>query len=96
MPDMSRATGGSLKARLRRHRFRISAPVGALMLLPTVAAAQDAVGSLLASPYLAAFARLQQHEIAALALILGVVFFAVVTAILLVRTHAQASASARA
>ena len=66
------------------------------MLLPTVAAAQDAVGSLLASPYLAAFARLEQHEIAALALILGVVLFAVVTAILLVRTRAQASAGARA
>ncbi|HEV2954702.1 MAG TPA: PAS-domain containing protein [Xanthobacteraceae bacterium] len=39
-----------------------------------------------------AFAALERHEIAALALTLGVVCFAVVTAIALVRTHARAAA----
>jgi signal transduction histidine kinase len=91
MPEMIRATGGSLKARLRHNRFRIPAVTGVLCLLPGGAAAQDAAGWPFNSPYLAALARLEQHEIAALALILGALFFAVFTAILLVRTRARAA-----
>jgi len=65
-----------------------------LSLLATAAYGEDATTfSSLAAPYLAAFTRLEQHEIAALALILGVVFFAVFTAILLVRTHARGTIS---
>ena len=41
--------------------------------------------------YLNAFASLDQHEIAALALTLGVVLFAVVTSIMLVRTRQRAA-----
>ncbi len=85
MPELSGATGGGLKARSRHHhRFRITAAAGALLLLPTAAAAAG-----WPSDYLAAFGRLEQHEKAALALIVGVVFFAVLTAILLVRTRAR-------
>jgi signal transduction histidine kinase len=41
-------------------------------------------------PYVAAFASLDRHEIAALTLTLGILFFAVLTAILLVRTRIRA------
>ena len=58
-----------------------------------MAAARDSGGWPFNSPYLGALARLEQHEIAALALILGVVCFAVFTAILLVRTRARAAAN---
>ena len=43
--------------------------------------------------YLSAFASLERHEIAALGLTLGVVLFAVVTAIMLVRTRQRAAAN---
>jgi len=43
--------------------------------------------------YLTAFASLERHELAALALMLGVVFFAVVTSILLVRTRQRAGSA---
>ncbi|HEY4920417.1 MAG TPA: PAS-domain containing protein [Xanthobacteraceae bacterium] len=94
MPDTIRAAGGSLKARLRQNRFRIPAG-GALSLLPSSALAQDASGWPwpFNSAHLSALAPLDRHEIAALALILGVVSFAVFTAILLVRTRARAAAN---
>lgn len=43
--------------------------------------------------YLSAFASLESHELAALALTLGVVLFAVVTSIMLVRTRQRAAAA---
>ncbi|MGV3633424.1 MAG: ATP-binding protein [Pseudorhodoplanes sp.] len=45
-----------------------------------------------AEPYLSAFTGLQSHELAALTLVLGVVLFAVVTSILLVRLRQRAAA----
>src|SRR5262249_14232354 len=54
------------------------------------AAAQDAGGSAeptLITAYVSAFWQLDRHEVAALALTLGILCFAVVTAILLVRTR---------
>ena len=74
---------------------------GALSLLPGAALAQaphDAAGWPwpFNSPYVAALTRLEQHEAAALALILGVVCFAVVTSILLVRTRGRAAAAGAA
>src|SRR5262249_26489208 len=103
MPELIRATGGSVQARLRHDRFhsqfrlpfRVTAAAGALALLPTTA---DAAGWswLIDSPYLPAFLRLEQHEIAALTLILGVVIFAVLTSILLVRSRARAAADGAA
>jgi signal transduction histidine kinase len=71
-----------------------------MVLLPGAAVAQDATGWPwpFNSAYVATFASLEQHEVAALALILGVICFAVVTSILLVRTRVRAardSATAR-
>jgi signal transduction histidine kinase len=100
MPETIRATGGSPNVRRRRYQFRIAA-AGALF--PATTAAAQGAGQAAEgwpwpfnSPYLAAFARLEEHEIAAMALIVGVVFFAVFTAILLVRTRARAAANAMA
>jgi signal transduction histidine kinase len=101
MPETIRATGGSPNARRRENRFRVAA-AAAFSLATTAAAAQSAPRAAdgwpwpLNSPYLEAFMRLEQHELAALALIVGVVFFAVFTAILLVRTRARAAADAAA
>ncbi len=97
MPETIRATGGSLNA-LRHHRFQASALASALVLLPSAALAQDTSGWPwpFNSPYIGALARLEQHEIAALAIILGVVSFAVVTSILLVRTRVRAVGEAAA
>ena len=92
MPETIRATGG--RPARRNDGWRTPASAGLLSLLATAAYGEDATTfSSLAAPYLAAFTRLEQHEIAALALILGVVFFAVFTAILLVRTHGRGTIS---
>jgi signal transduction histidine kinase len=92
MPETIRAKGGSLQARLRKIELRTAALVCGLSVA-SGALAQDEARWPFGSTYLAALSRLEQHEIAALALILGVLFFAVVTAVLLVRTHARATAS---
>src|SRR6266508_2098239 len=94
MPDTIRITGGSLRAHPRRGGFRTAVTVAtaafgiAASLGP--GRANDAVpafeGSAL-DAYIAAFLQLDRHEIAALALTLGILCFAVVTAILLVRTR---------
>src|SRR5262249_29421259 len=98
MPDTIRTTGGSRTARLHTTRFRTFAVAGALSLLPGGALAQDAAGWPwpFNSPYVAAIIHLEQHEIAALALVLGVICFAVVTAIVLVRTRTGAAADSAA
>jgi signal transduction histidine kinase len=102
MPGTIRATGGSLKARLQKTRFRLRAALAPLTLAPTAAAAQGTASGGTAGRFwpfdalhFAALTRLEQHEIAALALILGVLLFAVVTAVLLVRTRVRSAADAR-
>jgi len=96
MPETIRATGGSLKARLRR-TLRIPAAAGVLAMLPGAALADASAWAWpFNSRYVAAFVGLEQHEVAALALILGVIFFAVFTSILLVRTRAGAAADGAA
>ena len=55
--------------------------------------AQDLDTSGAISAYLHAFAMLERHEVAALALTLGTIVFAVITAIMLVRTRARAAAA---
>src|SRR5690242_4773156 len=92
MPETIRATGGDLKARLRR-TLRIAAIAAAPSLLPGAALGQSWPFD---SPYIAALVRLEPHEVAALALILGVVCFAVLTSILLLRTRAGATAAGAA
>jgi signal transduction histidine kinase len=89
--------GRSAWARPLRRRFR--AAFTAILCLPGLAPAraQEAIdaaplrgsafeGATLES-YLAAFAQIDGHEIAAIVLMLGILCFAVVTAILLVRTR---------
>ena len=71
-----------------------SSPSAAAVLLPDAARARDAVLRPI-TDYLAAFAALDRHELAALALTLGVILFAVVTAIVLVRTPRAHRADAR-
>jgi signal transduction histidine kinase len=99
MPETIRITGASVWARRQRNRFRTMLAAAAGFV--TVAAPAEAASSSGASAldgYLSAFARLDGHEIAALALTLGILCFAVVTAILLVRTRqrlAQTEAATR-
>jgi signal transduction histidine kinase len=88
MPDMIRATSGKLRALLRDHRSRTFVAALLLPQLPAAAYGKEAPGL---ATYAAAFARLEQHEIAALALMLGIITFAVLTSIMLVRTRAAAT-----
>src|SRR5262245_46404728 len=100
MPDAIRTTVEGFGARpqnmtrlgaLLSHEFgHLAATVGTLLALPTFAYAQGTSGPVQRSTldaYMSAFGLLDRHEIAALALTLGILCFAVVTAILLVRTR---------
>ncbi len=71
---------------------RVGSTLGlAAALLGAAATPSEAASDGMLSGYLAAFAALDRNEIAALALTLGVLFFAVTTAILLVRTRHRAA-----
>jgi signal transduction histidine kinase len=87
---MTRSTGGVCSADPLRCGWLV-AP-GALWPAPALAAPSAQDGSLL-DAYLNVLNRLESHELAALALVLGVVIFAVVTAVLLVRTRQRAAAA---
>ena len=92
MPDAIRATGGSLQAHPRRGGFL--AVVVATVLLPAVPAARAALVDF--SPIdstIADFTGLNQPDVAGLALTLGILLFAVVTAVMLVRTRSRATQS---
>jgi signal transduction histidine kinase len=90
---MNRSTGGVRYADpLRRGCLALRACLIAAFL-PALTDMALAQGSAPANVelYLSAFASLDRHEIAALGLTLGVVLFAVVTAIMLVRTRQRAA-----
>jgi signal transduction histidine kinase len=88
MPDKIRATVGVPGARWIERRAVLT---GFAAMAPTAAtAAQAAAADNSVSAFLSAALALDRYEIAALALTLGVIFFATVTAILLVRTRARA------
>jgi len=89
MPDAIRANVGVLTR--PRAREICAALAASAVTFPTVAAAEETGSSPVAALLEAAFA-LDRYEVAALALTLGVIFFATVTAIMLVRTRARASA----
>jgi signal transduction histidine kinase len=98
MPETIRITGASLEARPQHNGFRavvIAVLCGAAASSAHGEAAVDATPVIPAfqNPplvaYVNAFAQLDQHEIAALALTLGILCFAVVTAIMLVRTRCR-------
>jgi signal transduction histidine kinase len=87
MPETIRGRRGG-RAR-RRHAGFAAILAGAGTLLPHPALAAERASSQMISDYFDAFAALERHEIAALALALGVILFAVVTAIALLRTRAR-------
>lgn len=91
MADVARSTYGYFQ-----FRPRISGLVGAIVSAAPLAispvAAQTPTGLQAGQPYAQALARLGPQELAVLALVFGVFFFAVLTAIMLVRTHARAAA----
>ena len=95
MPEIVRATGGSRSAHPRRCGF-LAAVTSALVLGPSPAHAElfgELSGLHHFDPYFDAFAELSRSDIVALALTLGVLLFAVVSAITLVRTRVRAAAA---
>jgi signal transduction histidine kinase len=93
MPDGIRMKSGGPRARPRLGGFGAAA----IAIVATAAPALAAEGTppSLFRTVLSAFAALERHEIAALALTLGVVWFAVVAAIALLRTRAGAATRER-
>src|SRR5712691_4314678 len=92
MPETIRATSGRLHPRPLRDGFAAGI---AAMVVDTMPARADGPSLHGVDAYVEAFAALDRHEIAALVLTLGVLFFAVTTAVLLVRTRLR-TASAQA
>jgi signal transduction histidine kinase len=92
MPDVVRMNSRGLSAFLRTRTIRTTVVASSSSpLLSSAARADDLNISHLLAAYARALASLEQHEIAALALTLGIVFFGVVTAIMLVRTRTRAA-----
>jgi signal transduction histidine kinase len=90
---MNRSTGGVRSADpLRGACLAMRAiALATLSVVPSAAAYAQATAPSNVDLYITAFASLDRHEIAALALTLGVVLFAVVTSIMLVRTRQRAA-----
>src|SRR5258708_36165586 len=111
MPDMIRITGGDVWVQRGRSGFCTAIASSLGWMMASVVAAPPARAQLadrVTNPasvdvttigaYLSAISQLDRHEIAALALTLGILCFAVVTAIMLVRTRrrlAETEAAAR-
>jgi signal transduction histidine kinase len=90
MPDMIRTRGGERRAHPRNRRtYARVAAIAALLPWTSVAYGREGPNE----GYLAALAGLEQHEIAALALVIGVITFAVLASIMLVRTRTAAAES---
>jgi signal transduction histidine kinase len=99
MPDGIRTTAESRGAYPHRSGFRAAISTVFIGLPCETSLAQEGSSALEAwpiKPYVAALLLLDRHEIAALALTLGILAFAVVTAILLVRTRRRLAALAAA
>ena len=92
---MNRTTGGVHCADSLRGGFLAlrAIAITALAVVPSAAARAQAVAPVNVELYLNAFANLDRHEMAALGLTLGILLFAVVTSIMLVRTRQRAAAS---
>jgi len=87
MPDTIRAAG---TGNLCDGRKCLALPMAVLTALPTVVAparAQDGDPLVLGLAYVQAIRKFDAHELAGITLFFGVLIFAVVTAIMLVRTH---------
>jgi signal transduction histidine kinase len=90
MPDTIRKRCG-LKSHPWRGGFAKACALGPLVLLPQAAQAETHPTLPSVTAYIDALAALERHEIAALALTLGVILFAVATAIALLRTRTRAA-----
>src|SRR5258708_3234550 len=91
MPDIIRKRCG-FQTHPWYGRFHLGcAALGATALAPGVALAQERPAIRPVTDYLDAFTALNGHEIAVLALSLGVILFAVTTAISLLRTRTRAA-----
>jgi signal transduction histidine kinase len=90
MPDTIRATGGSFKAHPRRGGFLAAVATAFLYETPAHAALFD-IPSI--DSHIARFTGANQHDVAGLALTLGISLFAVVTTVMLVRTRSRATQS---
>jgi signal transduction histidine kinase len=91
MPEIVRATGGSRDAHPRRSGF--GAAVFAMLGCDVGLARADIPGLRPINAYFDAFADLHRGDIVAVALTLGVLLFAVVSAIMLVRTRLRAASA---
>jgi signal transduction histidine kinase len=91
MPDGIRMRSGGPRARPRYGGFGAAAIATFVAALTSPALAAEPARPSLFATVVAAFGALERHEIAALALTLGVVCFAVMAAIALVRTRATAA-----
>ncbi|HVY56576.1 MAG TPA: PAS-domain containing protein [Xanthobacteraceae bacterium] len=93
MPDNIRANGGIVSIGLGQSGLRATL-LGAFASAVFAPAAQaDGAAAPLGAGYVKALAAFGYHDIAELALIAGVVCFAVLTSVMLVRTHARAMAA---
>jgi signal transduction histidine kinase len=90
MPDAIRGRCGQ-DTQPWRGRFGLGLAVAAAALLPASASAEPQPALRPIAHYIDALTALDRHEIAALALTLGVILFAVTTAIALLRTRKRAS-----
>jgi tellurite resistance protein TehA-like permease len=86
MPDIIRRTKAGRPSEVCSG---LLAPVAAVFVSDTAAHAEGTIT--LGRDLVENFASIESHEIAALALILGVILFAVVTSIMLVRTRTRAA-----
>src|SRR5712675_1069537 len=103
MPDTIRITGGGVRIHRGRSGYCTAIATGLCWLMAPIMAARparaaDAIDVATVDAYVFAISQLDRHEIAGLALTLGILCFAVVTAIMLVRTRrrlAETEAAAR-
>src|SRR6267154_3177618 len=99
MPDTIRITGGSVWAHPWRSGYCTAIATGLCgIMAPTQGCAAEPIDVATVGAYVFAVSQIDRHEIAALALTLGILCFAVVTAIMLVRTRrrlAETEAAAR-
>ena len=92
MRDKVRETDGGYCAHPRRHGF-LAAAAAAIFVIGTFPARADVSALQHFDAFIDAFAALDRHEIAALVLTFGVLLFAVMAAIILVRTRMGAASA---
>jgi signal transduction histidine kinase len=87
MPDTIRITNGSVWAHPGRSGCLAAIASGICGMMPLPARAAESLDVATVGAYVLVVSQLDRHEVAALALTLGILCFAVVTAIMLVRTR---------